>query len=64
MTKKEYRRRKVANDYRRSADKKITVSAAYKQTEVIEKVCKALGPLSPKQRSKVFRALLIMLEDV
>lgn len=66
MDKKEYRKRKVANDYRRNLEKihqvKISVSQAYKENEVIEIIASVLGPLSPINRSKVFRMLQIAIE--
>jgi hypothetical protein len=59
-TRKEYRRRKVACDYARAH--RLRVAEAHRQTEVIESVCAALGPLTPFQRNKVWRMLEIALE--
>jgi len=66
VTRKEYRKRKVANDYRRSFLKrgeKFSVTSAYKQTDAIEKVCAALGNLSVKSRTKVLKMLQIWIAE-
>lgn len=65
MTKSEYRIRKVANDYRRDLRKRgiiISVARAYKETEAMEKIFAALGPLTERSRHKVCRMLLTALE--
>jgi len=63
MTRKEWRRRKVACDYFRvhRRRKEMTVAKAWKETGVIEQVCAALGPLSSIKRARVVRCLRILL---
>lgn len=60
MTRKEFRKRKVANDFARK--NKLRPAQGYKCVDAITKICEALGPLTDRQRGKVWRMLIISLE--
>lgn len=60
MTAKEYRKRRMANKLAKEA--RISVSAAFKCIDAVNKSCAAVGPLNMRQREKVLRAVRILLE--
>lgn len=51
----------MANDYAKKHA--IRVAQAHREVEAIEHVLSALGPLTPFQRNKVWRMLMIAFEQ-
>lgn len=62
MKRREWRKRKVANDFARA--NKLRPAQGYRCVDAITKVCAALGPLNQKQKARALTIVELMLRPL